>query len=191
MSPGEPFVVIDLKSDNVLVEPGTAASLDLAEAGDAVNVVLDIASSPSFVLTSGDGAVGLDVAGPVQVALGIATETVELRTEPGPPGPVGPVGPQGEIGPIGPQGIQGIQGIQGPVGPPGPMSGVYRHVQGTPAAVWVVNHNLGYYPGGIQATDSAGELREGFVEYLDINTIRISFFVAGAPVSFSGEAYIS
>jgi hypothetical protein len=92
------------------------------------------------------------------------------------------VGPEGPPGPVGPQGQQG---------PPGSVGGVYRHIQGSPAAVWIVNHNLGYFPGGIAARDSGGELHEGQVEYLDADTVRLSFFVQGQPVAFSGEAFIS
>jgi hypothetical protein len=91
----------------------------------------------------------------------------------------------GAMGPPGPQGPQGDQG------PPGAIGGTYRHVQGTPASTWIVNHNLDYYPGGIAVRDSGGDLHEGYVEYLDINTLQISFFVAGAPVAFSGEAFVS
>jgi len=67
----------------------------------------------------------------------------------------------------------------------------YRHVQGAPAAVWTVQHNLGYFPGGIAVRDSAGQIRVGRVDYVDRNTVTISFFKAGTPVAFSGEAFIS
>lgn len=67
----------------------------------------------------------------------------------------------------------------------------YRHVQGSPASTWTVRHNLGYYPGGIAVQDSAGEVRVGRIEYVDRNTVAISFFKSGAPVAFSGEAFIS
>lgn len=89
-------------------------------------------------------------------------------------------------GPAGPQGIQGPPGIHGDEYVP-----FWRHVQGLPSAVWEINHNLGYYPGGIVVRDSSGGLHEGQVEYLDINNITISFFVAGLPASFSGEADVS
>lgn len=72
-----------------------------------------------------------------------------------------------------------------------PPPAAYRHVQGAPAAVWTITHNLGYFPGGIIVKDSGGDLHEGRVEHLDSNTIRVSFFASGAPVAFSGEAYIS
>lgn len=38
-------------------------------------------------------------------------------------------------------------GLQGPPGAPGtPGGSAFEHLQPTPAAVWVINHNLGYYP---------------------------------------------
>lgn len=74
---------------------------------------------------------------------------------------------------------------------PEPAPTFYRHVQGVPASVWTINHNLGFFPGGIMVRDSSGDLHEGQIEYLDINTVRISFFAAGVPASFSGEAFIS
>ena len=101
------------------------------------------------------------------------------------------MGPEGPEGPEGPQGEPGVQGEPGPQGPPGPAGGTYRHVQGLPASVWEIAHNLEYFPGGIKVRDSGGELREGYVEYIDNNSIRISFYVAGSPVAFSGEAFIS
>lgn len=79
----------------------------------------------------------------------------------------------------------------GPEGPPGPPGDTYRHVQGAPAAVWTIAHNLGYYPGGITVRDSGGDIHIGRVEYVDENNVVISFFVAGAPAAFSGEAFIS
>jgi len=67
----------------------------------------------------------------------------------------------------------------------------HRHVQGTSASVWTVVHNLGYYPAGIQVRDSGGDYHDGRVEYPDINTVIISFFVSGVPAAFSGEAFLS
>lgn len=67
----------------------------------------------------------------------------------------------------------------------------YRHVQGTPASIWTVQHNLGYFPGGISVRDSGGDIRVGRVEYVDRNTVEISFFAGGAPAAFSGEAFLS
>lgn len=75
--------------------------------------------------------------------------------------------------------------------PPAPANLSYRHVQGSPSSVWHIAHNLGYFPGGILVKDSAGDIHEGRVSYIDINTLDISFFAGGVPVAFSGEAYLS
>jgi len=127
--------------------------------------------------------------------------------EGGSPGPAGPAGPPGTQGIPGPQGLRGFPGEEGPEGPAGPQgeqgeqglqgpsgqSGAvyYRHVQGVPSAVWVIPHGFGFNPGGISVVDTSGDQHDGKIEYLDINTVRISFYAAGGPASFSGEAYIS
>lgn len=67
----------------------------------------------------------------------------------------------------------------------------YRHVQGVPASTWTIAHNLGFYPAGVIARDSSGDLHEGRVTYIDTDTLSIAFFVSGVPASFSGEAFIS
>lgn len=67
----------------------------------------------------------------------------------------------------------------------------YRHVQSAPAAVWTIAHGLGYRPGGVEAFSSAGDAIVGRITHLNNNTLTISYFVAGAPAAFSGEAYIS
>jgi DNA-directed RNA polymerase specialized sigma24 family protein len=67
----------------------------------------------------------------------------------------------------------------------------HKHVQGTPASVWVISHNLGYRPGGVTVIDSGGGEQVGRVQYVDDSTVHISFFSGGKPVAFSGEAYLS
>lgn len=98
---------------------------------------------------------------------------VEESGQPGPAGPLGPTGPTG------------------PTGPPGPIGGVFTHVQGQVSAVWEIEHNLGYYPGGITVRDSGGTVHEGQIEYIDQNNIRLSFYVNGQLAGFSGEAFLS
>lgn len=96
-----------------------------------------------------------------------------LIEEIGPPGPQGPQGEQGEIGP------------QGVIGPQGPTGGArYTHLQSVPATVWHVVHNLGLYP-QVTVIDSANSVVIGDIDYLDINTLQVSFSAA-----FSGTAYI-
>lgn len=108
---------------------------------------------------------------------------------PGPQGPTGPSGPQGiqglqgPAGPQGPEGPEGPQGVQGPMGNPG---GSYVYTQSVASAVWIIHHNLGYYPAGITAVDSAETMVEGVTSYPDINTVRLDF-----AMPFAGTAYLS
>lgn len=64
-------------------------------------------------------------------------------------------------------------------------SPAYRHSQGVADNIWTINHNLKFHPNAT-VVDSAGTIVEGDIEYLDINTIRITFTAA-----FSGYAYLS
>lgn len=62
----------------------------------------------------------------------------------------------------------------------------YRHVQAEPAAVWLIQHDLGFYPGGIHVTDSAGTVVEGEIRQLSTSTLEIEF-----ASGFSGTADLS
>jgi hypothetical protein len=93
------------------------------------------------------------------------------------------------IGSEGPQGIQGVQGLTGAQGIQG-LSGAerpiaYTHDQGVSASTWTIVHNLNFNP-NITIIDSAGSVVEGEIEYLDTNSIRLTFSYA-----FSGNAYLS
>jgi hypothetical protein len=84
------------------------------------------------------------------------------------------------IGPPGPQGEKGDKGD------PGDGSGLsFVHTQGVASDSWTINHNLGYYP-NVTVVDSAKREVVGDVEYINTNTIQITFSSA-----FSGEAYCS
>lgn len=65
-------------------------------------------------------------------------------------------------------------GLQGPPGPPGPGATFYDHDQSSPAAEWVVNHNLGRLvsvtvlsPGGVEV--------EAEIVQVSINQTRVFF----------------
>lgn len=74
-------------------------------------------------------------------------------------------------------GLQGATGPQGPIGTPGAPGGTrFPYTQTTPAAVWSVQHNLGYKPvfstvivGGTDVTDGAD------IFHIDTNTLTVSF----------------
>lgn len=61
----------------------------------------------------------------------------------------------------------------------------YIHDQILASANWNVRHNLGKYP-SVSVVDSAGSLVQGDVEYLDTNTLTITF-----TAEFSGKAYLN
>lgn len=62
----------------------------------------------------------------------------------------------------------------------------YRHNQTQPSATWTINHNLGYYPGGVAFHDSTGRRFEGPWNHIDHNTI-----IAPLSASVAGYADIS
>lgn len=73
-------------------------------------------------------------------------------------------------------------GIQGP---PGSGDKQYTHVQNSPSASWTVLHNLGK-KASVVVVDSADEVVYGEIEYIDDNTITLTFVGA-----FSGKAYFN
>lgn len=52
--------------------------------------------------------------------------------------------------------------------------GAYEFVQGSPATVWTIPHNLDRHP-LVAVWDTAGTFVIGSVEHLDTNTLRITF----------------
>jgi hypothetical protein len=61
----------------------------------------------------------------------------------------------------------------------------FRFVQGVASAIWLINHNLHRRP-SVTIVDSTWRQVHGQVEYLDDETIRLTFSAA-----FSGEAYLN
>jgi hypothetical protein len=82
----------------------------------------------------------------------------------------------------GPQGEAGLSGVQSDEIAPLVS---YRHLQGSVAAVWTVNHNLNFYP-NVSVYDSAGSMVEGTVSHTNAVTLTITF--SGA---ISGKAHLS
>jgi hypothetical protein len=83
-------------------------------------------------------------------------------------------------------GEPGPTGATGPQGPPGPPGGsVYVHDQGAPSTTWTVTHNLGRKP-SITVVDSGDNVVHGEYQYLDDNTVLLSF-----SVPFGGRAYLN
>jgi hypothetical protein len=75
-----------------------------------------------------------------------------------------------------------IVNAPGPQGPP--VQIFYVHTQGSPSAVWTINHNLNGQPTAV-VLDSAGTQCEGTFSYPSVNQMVITFTAA-----FSGTAYI-
>jgi hypothetical protein len=67
----------------------------------------------------------------------------------------------------------GVPGPEGPQGPAGQVDG-YLHEQTTPAATWIVSHNLDRYPSVSLIADD-GELVEADVHYASTNTVTVVF----------------
>lgn len=61
----------------------------------------------------------------------------------------------------------------------------FTYTQATPSATWTITHNLGKYP-AVSIVDSAGSAVVGDVEYIDANTVTITFQSA-----FAGAAYFN
>lgn len=61
----------------------------------------------------------------------------------------------------------------------------YTYTQPLAIKDWIITHNLGRFPSGIMVVDSAGSVIEGAVQYINNNSIKISFNYA-----FSGIVYI-
>ena len=61
----------------------------------------------------------------------------------------------------------------------------YTYNQSTAISDWIVTHNLGRFPSGVTVVDSAGSVIEGSIQFINNNSIKISFNYA-----FSGTAYI-
>ena len=85
----------------------------------------------------------------------------------------------------GDDGPQGPPGPPGPEGPPGSAGETYVHIQGTPANVWVIPHNLTYTP-NITIVDSANTQLEGSVVFTSATVITVTLSAATA-----GKAYLS
>ncbi len=71
------------------------------------------------------------------------------------------------------------------VGPTGPAGSSYTHTQSLPTNVWIITHNLGFYP-NVSVFDSAGSQVLGEIDHLTNNALTITY-----AAGFSGVAYLS
>lgn len=74
----------------------------------------------------------------------------------------------------------GPMGLQGPEGGVGQIS--YRHTQTLPLFVWLVTHNFGYEPAGIDPFEEVApgvfERTEGIIHHINSNAFTIQYDVA-------------
>lgn len=65
--------------------------------------------------------------------------------------------------------------VPGPAGPRGPTGGEpFEWHQATPAATWIVNHDLGHYP-QVSIADDSGALVLADVIYSSLNVVTVIF----------------
>lgn len=67
-----------------------------------------------------------------------------------------------------------------------PQEFSYRHIQGSAAAVWTINHNLGRRAAGVYVENSFGEECVADIVQVDDNQLTVTFAAAE-----SGKAYVS
>lgn len=109
------------------------------------------------------GSAGLDTSIPLsEPTQGRVPPWSEIPFVIGPPGPPGPTGPTGSEGPAGPQ------------GPSGEAAGRFLYEQTVPSALWVIVHNLGFYP-NITVVDTQGNEMEPDRIYDSLNQVTLDF----------------
>ena len=54
------------------------------------------------------------------------------------------------------------------------LNGGYNHTQNTPAMVWTITHNLGYFP-SVQTWNSAYDVFSGSVHHVSLNQLTVTF----------------
>lgn len=80
------------------------------------------------------------------------------------------------------QGVPGPPGPIGPQGPPGPGGGgggtnaEYLQTFAIPTQLWTINHNIGTKSVVVETFDHTGDLVQAEVDYIDDNTITVSWY---------------
>lgn len=151
------LLVVDDKRDMLLVDGPVTRVVEEIE-GDAAeflvfdtrpNVIQTVLAEPDHIVLDPRPV-------PKQVVLGGTHEEVLVITPGGPPGPPGP---------------------EGPPGPPGPAGTDYYQEFGfaTPATTWTIVHNQNSLALNVETVVN-GEFVEGYVRYVDANTIEIDWY---------------
>lgn len=102
-----------------------------------------------------------------------------------------PISFSGEWEVVASKGDPGSPGNPGPPGPPG-TGGTISHDVTVPSAVWTWVHGLDLsIPPEIRTYDSVGRRVYGEEEYLDANTVRITFTANGLPAPMGGKIILN
>lgn len=72
-------------------------------------------------------------------------------------------------------GIPGAKGNTGDKGDTGSIGDPFVYVQGSPSAIWTVNHNIGRYPAVIRVLSPGGVEVEADVRDISVNQSQIFF----------------
>jgi len=86
-------------------------------------------------------------------------------------------------GPPGPPGPTGQQGSQGQSGTPGPGAYLAEFNFASPATTWTVVHNQNSLGMNVETFDTNGDPIEGFVRFIDANTVEIDWYYPTAGLA--------
>lgn len=166
-------VVEDVSDTKLIVESDTDISVSLSDASPVQKVTVEVQEIDVIVASTIP-----------ELILETAPDVIVLAA-----GNIGPEGPEGDPGPPGPQGPVGQTGppsiVPGPQGPPGASGSTHIHTQGVPTTVWVIGHNLGWWP-SVTVVDSGGSVIEPDIHYDSSNQVTLTF---GSPTT--GKAYLN
>lgn len=68
--------------------------------------------------------------------------------------------------------LKGDAGPEGPAGPPGPAQMTYTHVQSSPSANWIINHNFGTNP-IIEVLNPGGQAVVAEIVHTSLNQVHV------------------
>jgi len=180
----ELVIVIEPDDVNVVVEGAPEAGVTVEEIDELSVTVSESAEVQNLTVETPETVITVEALSDPEILIKPTPDVIILAT--GNIGQQGPPGPQGNPGPIGPMGPEGpMSTVPGPQGPPGASGSTYIHTQGPPSAVWVITHNLGWWP-AVSVVDTGGSLVEPDVHYDSINQVTLTF---GSPTS--GKAYLN
>jgi hypothetical protein len=185
MSETETEITVELDPEELIFDSIAVSTIDdisvaLGADPDAEITINDVSTADIDIILDGlDIDVGVDE--PIEITIGIGD-----KGESGVPGAPGATGPPGEDGEDGAQGAAGPAGPAGPAGSGGGTGGALYYPYPTVSNVWTITHNLGFFPAGVAIEDTAGTSVVGDVEYVDSNTLIITF-----SFPFAGVVYLS